>query len=116
MKFEKNKKKLNRELDRLSILLSEVLPRYIQLMKIDEPSLDELKELGEIEHSLIEVNAKITAIKNRLDHDLFGEAIDEYYKLKNRASAGDIIAKKKFDALRERFGEKIKGDTFFNWN
>lgn len=116
MNFDKHKERLNEELDRFVLMLGEVLPRYLELMKKSEPSEDELKELGDIEHALIEVNAKIADIKNRLDHDLFGETIDHYFKLKKQATAGDIDAKKRFDALREMFLESMKDDTFINWN
>lgn len=114
--FEKHKELLNRELDRFTHMLSEILPRYLELMKKEDISKEELTELGDIEHFLIEVNAKIADIKNKLDHDLFGETIEEYYKVKERAKKGDVEAKKRFDKLRTALHDSIKGDTFFNWN
>lgn len=114
--FEKHKALLNKELDRFTVMLSEILPRYLELMKKDNISKEEVTELGDIEHFLIEVNAKIAEIKNKLDHDLFGETIEEYYKVKERARRGDIDAKKRFDKLRRTLSESIKGDLFFNWN
>ena len=66
MAFEKHKRVLNRELDQFNLILSEILPRYIELMKSEEISDEEVKELGEIEHFLIEINAKIAEIKSRM--------------------------------------------------
>lgn len=116
MEFERHKKVLNRELDQFNLILSEILPRYISLMKKDDISGVELKELGELEHFLIEINGKIAEIKTKLDHDLFGETMDEYYRVKQMAMAGDSTAQKRLEKLRETFSESIKGDTFFNWN
>lgn len=116
MDFEKHKERLHLELDRFAEMLGEVLPKYLMLMKKKNPSDAELQELGELEHTLIEVNAKIAELKNKLDHDLFGETLDEYFKLKQEAASGDIAAKKRFDKLREVFKESLKDDTFFNWN
>jgi len=107
---------LNKELDRFNILLGEILPRYIDLVRKGNPTEDETKELGEIEHFLIEINSKIAAIKNRIDQDLFGEAMDIYYKVKAQAEKGNARAKVKLDKLRESLKESIKGDAFFNWN
>lgn len=116
MEFEKHKKLLNDELDHFTMMLAEILPRYLELVRKTDVGDEELKELGEIEHFLIDVNAKIAEIKTKLDHDLFGEALDEYYKVKNKALAGDPSAKKKLVKLRASFSESIKGDLFFNWN
>jgi len=116
MEFEKHKNLLNKELDQFNLILSEILPRYIELMKNEDISDDEIKELGEIEHFLIEINAKIAEIKSKLDHDLFGETMGEYYKVKEKANKGDTNAIKKLEKLRDAFSESIKGDTFFNWN
>ena len=85
-------------------------------MKSEEISDEEVKELGEIEHFLIEINAKIAEIKSKLDHDLFGETMAQYYKVKEKASTGDESAIKKLAKLRSAFSESIKGDAFFNWN
>ena len=100
MSFEKHKQLLNQELDQFNALLGELLPRYVLLARKDDCTSEELKELGEIEHYLIEVNSKIAMIKNRLDQDLFGETMDLYYKVKAEAKKGDPKAKKKFDCLR----------------
>jgi hypothetical protein len=116
MEFERHKKLLNKELDKFNLILGELLPRYIELMKKEDITDAETKELGEIEHFLIEINSKIANIKSKLDHDLFGETMDEYYKVKQQAKKGDVEAKKRLDKLRETFSESIKGDTFFNWN
>lgn len=116
MEFERHKYLLNKELDQFNLLLSEILPRYIELMKKEDIEDVELKELGELEHFLIEINGKIAAIKTRLDHDLFGDTMEEYYRVKELARAGDRLAQRRLEQLRETFSESIKGDTFFNWN
>ena len=116
MAFEKHKRLLNKELDQFNLILSEILPRYIELMKKENISNEETKELGEIEHFLIEINGKIAEIKTKLDHDLFGETMSEYYRVKEQALKGDELAKKRLDKLRETFSDTIKGNTFFNWN
>lgn len=116
MDFEKHKERLHAELDRFAAMLGVVLPRYLYLMKKQNPNAEELQELGEIEHSLIEVNAKIADLKSKLDHDLFGETLDQYFKLKKLASTGDIDAKKRFDKLRDVMMASMRDDTFFNWN
>lgn len=115
-KFERHKVLLNQELERFSIQLGEILPRYIALMKKRDITDEELKELGELEHFLIEINAKLAEIKTKLDHDLFGEAMDEYYRVKQLAINGDADAKRRFDKLRKAFLENVKGETFFIWN
>ena len=116
MSFEKHKQLLNQELDQFNVLLGELLPRYVLLVRKDDCSAEELKELGEIEHYLIEVNSKIASIKNRLDQDLFGETMDLYYKVKAEAEKGNPKAKKKFEQLKTSLHASIKGDVFFNWN
>lgn len=116
MEFEKHKRMLNEELDHFTLMLSEILPRYLELMRKKSPTDEENQELGELEHFLIEVNSKIADIKSRLDNDLFGETINEYYKIKERALKGDLEAKEKLDQLRSTLSDSIKGDLFFNWN
>lgn len=114
--FYENKDDLNRELEQFIGTLNTLLPRYSALLKKKKLSVIEAQELGQIEHFLIEINAKITEIKNMLDHDLFGHSIDQYYQLKEKAKAGDINARVKLEALREAFMESLKGDTLLNWN
>ncbi|MBU2018277.1 MAG: hypothetical protein KJ941_01415 [Bacteroidetes bacterium] len=114
--FSENKDEINRELTQFIRTLNEVLPRYSLLLKKNDINSIELKELGELEHFLIEINAKITEIKNMLEHDLFGHSIDYYYQIKTKADKGDLEAKSKLDRLREAFTESLKGDTLINWN
>lgn len=116
MSFDKHKQLLNKELDQFNSLLSEILPRYVYLTQKKESTAEETKELGEIEHYLIEVNAKIAEIKNKLDQDLFGETMDFYYRVKAEAAKGDEQAKERLIRLRKSLKESIQGDTFFNWN
>ena len=116
MEFEKHKKLLNHELDQFNSILGEILPRYIELMHDEDLSPDEVKELGKIEHYLIEVNGKIAEIKHKLDHDLFGETLEIYYKTKQEAQKGDEKAIARLKKLKQIFSNTIKGDVFFNWN
>jgi hypothetical protein len=114
--FSNNKDDLNRELEQFISTLSTLLPRYSRLLKKKSLLPDEIKELGEIEHFLIEINGKITEIKNMLEHDLFGHSLDYYYQIKRLAKKGDFEAKLKLERLREAFNESLKGDTLVNWN
>lgn len=116
MNLEDHKKLLYRELDQFNSILGEILPRYIALMKKKNASFQEEKELGDIEHFLIEINAKIAEIKTKLDQDLFGETMNLYYKTKQAALSGDLEAQKRLDKLRKVFLESVEGDDFFHWN
>jgi hypothetical protein len=114
--FKNNKELLNKELERFTSILVEVLPHYSTLLKKENLSNPELTELGEIEHFLIEVNGKITAIKNLLEQDLFGHSLDIYYKLKFKANLGDSSAKAKLDRLRATFEDSFTSGSMINWN
>ncbi len=116
MDFNRNKEALNRELEQFIEILNELLPRYSMLLRKTPISEEELQELGEIEHFLIEVNAKITGIKNVLEEDLFGHSIDLYYKLKAKALKGDLNARRKWERMRENFHETLLNEPFVNWN
>ncbi len=114
--FKSNKDLLNKELERFTTILDELLPYYSSLLKKENLSNLELTELGEIEHFLIEVNGKISAIKNSLEQDLFGHSLDIYYKLKLKAKNGDFAAKAKLDRLRETFEDSFSSGSIINWN
>jgi hypothetical protein len=114
--FSHDKDEINKELEKFIETLNEILPRYSSLLKKPDITQDEIKELGEIEHFLIEINGKISEIKHMLENDLFGHSIDYYYKLKAKAIGGDIEAKAKLDRLRDVFNESLKGDTLMIWN
>ncbi len=116
MDFNQHKAKLNKELGEFIEILNTLLPRYSQLLNKEKLIPNELSELGEIEHFLIEINGKISEIKNKLEHDLFGHSLDIYYKLKEKAKSGDLNAKLKLDKLREKFDESLKGETIMIWN
>jgi hypothetical protein len=114
--FKQNKEELNREMSQISTIINKLLPRYASLIKKHEISSIELTELGEIEHFLIEVNSKITEIKNMLDQNLYGFSIDMYYKLKEKAKKGDHEAKQKLDRMRENLNQSLKNDSMIIWN
>jgi hypothetical protein len=114
--FKQNKKDLDKELERFMAILDELLPRYSQLLEKKSISPTELTELGDLEYYLIEVNAKITAIKNMLEQDLFGYSLDTFYKLKSKANSGDLLSKRKVENLRENFEKLLKDGILFNMN
>ena len=116
MDFNQNKKTLSRELEQFSGILNELLPRYTELINKSKINTIELKELGEIEHFLLDVTAKITEIKDMLDQNLFGHSLDLYYKYKEKALLGDVSAQLKLERLRNFFNESLKRETFVNWN
>ncbi len=116
MGLNEQKRRLNRELDEFNLVLGQILPRYLELMKKEKISPEEEKELGDTEHTLIEINAKIAEIKSKLDQDLFGETMNLYYRVKAKAKTGDLNSKLNLDRLRTRFQISIEGNSFFNWN
>ena len=116
MGLKEHKKNLNLELDQFNSILGEVLPRYISLMKMKDPSKEDEKELDEIEHFLFEVNGKIAEIKTKLDQDSFGEILNLYYKTKQAVKNGDAGAKKRLSKLRDLFSDYVHGEDIFIWN
>ena len=116
MDFNQSKNALNQELEQFLVVLNQLLPRYSSLINKDFINPTELKELGEIEHFLIEVNSKIREIKNRLDQNLFGHSLDLYYKYKEAAKKGDALAQNKMERLHNFFNESLKGKEAINWN
>lgn len=116
MEIGRIKERLNKELDQFTLRLREILPRYVELVRKKDISVEENEELGELEHYLIELNGKVAEIKNKLDQMLFGETIDIYYKTKAKASKGDQEAILKLDKLRNVLSQNVKDDTYFNWN
>lgn len=116
MNFKQNKDALNRELEQFINTLNELLPRYSKLLRKSTLSNDELVELGDIEYFLIEVNTKISEIKNMLEHDLFGHSLDTYYKLKEKALEGEVVSQLKFNRLRQTFVNSLKEGDIINWN
>ncbi len=116
MDFNQNKKTLNSELEQFSGILNELLPRYNKLINKTNINSLELKELGDIEHFLIEVTAKISSLKDMLDQNLFGHSLDLYYKFKEKALKGDVSAQLKLERLRNFFDESLKKEIFVSWN
>lgn len=114
--FKSNRKELDEELEKFMRLLEELLPHYHQLLKKTELSHDELTRLGEIEHYLIGVNAKILEIKKRLEQDLFGQSLHTYYKTKQDAFSGDPQAKLKLERMRDAFAEALKAGEIMSFN
>lgn len=114
--FKQNKEALDRELKRFMKILDELLPRYSFLLEKKNISPEEITELGDIEHYLIEVNSKISGIKNMLEQDLFGHSLDIYYKLKMKAATGDAVAMVKFERMKVSFEESLKSGNILIWN
>lgn len=116
MDFRSFQNELNKELDQFTKLLNISLPRYSELVKKQNITNMELKELGDLEYFLIEINSKITELKKQLDHDLFGLSLDLYYKLKRKAEAGDLKAARKVLIMRNAFDKSLKENEIINWN
>lgn len=116
MGFKDQQAAIQRELDRFIDLLGILLPRYSDLLKDDHLSDEELKELGEMEHFLIGVNARVTEIKQLLEQDVFGHSIDFYYKLKEDAIKGNEFAQRKMEKMRNTFNESLKAGGIILWN
>lgn len=114
--FNNTKNELDKELEQFVKLLNKILPHYHQLLKRSDLSQDELKNLGEIEHYLIGVNAKIMEIKGKLEQDLFGQSLHVYYTLKENAKNGDPISKLKLEKMREAFVEALESGDVLNYN
>jgi hypothetical protein len=114
--FKENKRELDRELERFVTLLNQLLPHYHELLKKKDLTPDELQRLGDIEHYLLGVNAKIIDIKGKLEQDLFGQSLDIYYKLKEDAKKGDVNSKVKLEKMREIFTEALKSGDIMNFN
>ncbi len=114
--FKSNRKELDEELEKFMRLLEDLLPHYHDLLNKEPLTSEELKRLGEIEHYLIGVNAKILEIKKRLEQDLFGQSLDVYYKTKRDAISGNPNAKLKLERMRDSFSEALQGGEIFNFN
>ncbi len=114
--FKENKKALDKELERFMGLLNDLLPQYHQLLQKNDLSKDELSELGEIEHYLMGINAKIVEIKSKLEQDLFGQSLDIYYELKRKAMDGDASARLKLESMRGAFAEALESGDVINYN
>lgn len=114
--FKSNKKELDDELERFINLLSDLLPQYHTLLRKENLNPDELKQLGEIEHYLIGVNAKIIEIKKKLEQDLFGQSLDTYYKLKQEAREGNPHSKLRLERMRDAFSEALHHGEIVNFN
>ena len=116
MDFKENKDALNRDLEQFILTLNELLPRYTHLLSKQSLDKIEVTELGDIEHYLMEVNAKISEIKVTLEQDLFGNSLDTYFKIKREAFSGDKIAHRKYLRMREVIEDVIIGGNTFLMN
>jgi hypothetical protein len=116
MNLNDSKETVNKELELFMTYLNKNLVEYSTLLKKQNISPSELKQLGDIEYFLIEVNSKISEIKKRLENDLFGYSLDLYYGMKREAIAGDQEAQKKLDVMLNSFNESLQGGMIVNWN
>lgn len=96
--------------------LNRNINEYSSLLKKENISPAELKQLGEIEYFLIDVNSKISEIKKLLEKDLFGYRLDLYYGMKREGIAGDQQAKKKLDVMLDSFNDSLQAGMIVNWN
>ena len=116
MNLNDNKETVNKELELFMTYLSKNLVEYSTLLKKENISPSELKQLGDIEYFLIEINSKISEIKKRLENDLFGYSLDLYYGMKREAISGDQVAQKKLDVMLDSFNESLRAGMIVNWN
>jgi len=116
MGFREQQAAIQKELDRFVDLLEVLLPRYSTLLKKEHLSEMELNELGEIEHFLIGVSGRITAIKHLLEQDVFGHSLHQYYKEKRKADSGDPFAAEKLKQLKKTFSDALDSGSIVNWN
>lgn len=114
--FQDSKQALDKELEQFITLLNKLLPQYHQLLKKHDLDQNELSQLGDIEHYLLGVNAKIMEIKGKLEQDLFGQSLHVYYKLKEKAQEGDPNSKLKLEKMREAFLEALESGDVMNYN
>ncbi len=108
--------KINKELAQFLGSLNLILPRFLELSKKSVLNDEEKFEIGEIEHNLIGINAKISELKNSLDHALYGHVIDTYYKLKDEMKNGDDRVLLKYEHLKSKFTEFLFQENLINWN
>lgn len=116
MGYKEQQAAIQKELDRFTDLLEVLLPRYNTLLQKKQLNPDELSELGELEHFLIGVSGRISAIKNLLEQDVFGHSLQQYYKEKSKASVGDLHAMEKLQKLRKTFTDALDSGEIINWN
>ncbi len=116
MGYKEQQAAIQKELDRFVDLLEVLLPRYNKLLSKKQLDPDELSELGELEHFLIGVSGRITAIKQLLEQDVFGHSLQQYYKEKSKAKAGDFHAIEKFEKLRQTYTDALDNGEIINWN
>lgn len=116
MGYKEQQAAIERELDHFVDLLEVLLPRYSRLLAKKKLDQDELNELGEIEHFLIGVSGRISAIKGMLEEFLFGQGLDQYYKEKRKAERGDEKALEKLEHLKKAFDDALQTGNIVNWN
>jgi hypothetical protein len=114
--FQQNKDALNRELEQFISKLNEVLPRYTALLNKVGVTAEEVSELGQLEHFLIELNYKISEVKHRLEQDLFGYSLATYFNLKKKSAEGDPYAAMKIERMKKVFEESLRSGNIINWN
>jgi len=116
MGYKEQQAAIQKELDRFEDLLEVLLPRYNKLLSKTQLDPDELSELGELEHFLIGVTGRITAIKQLLEQDVFSHGLQQYYKEKRKATNGDPNAMEKFEKLRKSYSDALDNGEIINWN
>jgi len=114
--FKHSQRELDKELEQFVLLLNKILPHYHLLLKRQDLNNEELKELGEIEHYLLGVNAKIMGIKGKLEHNLFGRSLHVYYSLKADAKSGNPTSKLKLEKMRKAFVQALESGDVMNYN
>ena len=99
--FDKYMGNLRYDIEKVLDQVRSILPKYAELKSKVNLSPEEKKQLGDIEYILIEASPYIEDLHNLIKKDLFGNSLDYYYAMKNKAKGGSIQAKEELDRLRK---------------
>lgn len=116
MESNVNHESLQRHLRNLEQEMYEVIHRYIALMMKENPEKKDLSDLGELEYFLIAMDARIRHISYILEQELFGTSMERLLQMKNKAKAGNLIAKLKYDEMRKGFQDSLNAGVIFSLN
>lgn len=116
MKSNVNNENLLRHLSNLERALTEVIPKYLELVGKDKLNKQELSELGELEYFLMDIDSRIKHITQMLEQQLYGSTMERMLKMKDKARSGSLTAKLKYDEMRKSFQEMLTSGVIFEWN
>ena len=116
MKPNVNNENLLRHLSNLELALTDVIPKYLELVARDKLNKQELTELGELEYFLMEIDSRIKQITQMLEQQLYGSTMERMLTMKAKARSGSMTAKLKYDEMRKNFQEMLSSGVIFEWN